>query len=81
MTHNALATFLLLSTVLDCKKSGSIGSIVSTAQAVEELRIASGDFTSPDEELANAIAKVAIGIGCSVLFDEQPGANASQLFG
>ena len=31
-----------------------------------------GDFVTSDDEMANAIARVAINMGCTVVFDEQP---------
>jgi hypothetical protein len=45
------------------------------AKAVEELRVLTGDFVSPDEAVANALSAVALRRGCAVLFDEQPGAD------
>ena len=51
------------------------GLLLSTAKAVEEFRILSGDFVTPDEEVADEISKVACNMGCSVVFDEQAGAD------
>jgi hypothetical protein len=51
------------------------GLLLSTAKAVEELRILSGDFVTPDEEMADEISRVAVKMGCAVVFDEQPGAD------
>ena len=75
MKPENIDTCQLVGTVLACRQSELAGSLVSTAQAVEELRIMSGDFTTSDEELANAITEVALGMGCAVILDEQPGAN------
>jgi hypothetical protein len=47
--------------------------LVSTARAVEELRIRTGDFVSTDEELTNAISVVALADGYAVLLDEAVG--------
>ncbi len=35
----------------------------------------SGDFVTSDEEMANAVSQAAVGLGCSVVFDEQAGAD------
>jgi hypothetical protein len=43
--------------------------LVSSAQAVEELRIRTGDFVSTDEELTSAVATAALAGGCAVLLD------------
>jgi hypothetical protein len=51
------------------------GLLLSTAKAVEELRILTGDFVTPDEEMADEISEVAVRMGCAVVFDEQPGAD------
>ncbi|WP_245426867.1 hypothetical protein [Mesorhizobium sp. YM1C-6-2] len=51
------------------------GLLLSTAKAVEELRILTGDFVTSDEEMADEISKVAVGMGCAVVFDEQAGAD------
>jgi hypothetical protein len=51
------------------------GLLLSTSKAVEELRILTGDFVTPDEEMADEISKVAIRMGCAVVFDELPGAD------
>lgn len=53
----------------------SAGLLLSTAKAVEELRILTGDFVTPDEEMADEISQVAVRMGCAVVFDEQPGAD------
>jgi hypothetical protein len=58
-----------------CARRTSIGSLISTAHAVEELRVLSGDFVATDEDMANAISKAAIGLGCAIVFDERPGAE------
>jgi hypothetical protein len=51
------------------------GLLLSTSKAVEELRILTGDFETPDEEMADEISKVAVKMGCAVVFDEQAGAD------
>jgi hypothetical protein len=61
--------------VRTCAHDAATGKVVSTAQAVEELRIMTGDFVSSDRELANAISATAIGMGCAVILDEQAGAG------
>jgi hypothetical protein len=58
-----------------CARGNSSGSLISTSQAVEELRVLSGDFVATDEDMANEISKVAVGLGCSVVFDERAGAD------
>lgn len=55
------------------------GLLLSTAKAVEELRILTGDFVTPDEEMADEISEVAVKMGCAVVFDEQPGADTLAL--
>lgn len=66
----------LEATVRNCAHACSGGRLVSTARAVEELRIRTGDFVSTDEELASAISAAAIELGCAVLLDEAPGAGS-----
>ena len=51
------------------------GLLLSTSKAVEELRILTGDFVTPDEEMADEISKIAVKMGCAVVFDEQAGAD------
>ncbi|AZO47933.1 MAG: hypothetical protein EOS58_18435 [Mesorhizobium sp.] len=58
-----------------CVTGRAAGRLVSMARAVEELRVLTGDFISPDEMVANELSAVALERGCSVLFDEQPGAD------
>ncbi|CAN7660542.1 MULTISPECIES: hypothetical protein [Mesorhizobium] len=58
-----------------CTTDRAAGRLVSMARAVEELRVLTGDFVSPDETVANALSAVALERGCAVLFDEQPGAD------
>jgi hypothetical protein len=65
----------LVSVVDACASDRVAGHCVSMAKAVEELRVLTGDFVSPDEAVANALSAVALGRGCAVLFDEQPGAD------
>jgi hypothetical protein len=65
----------LMSVVKGCTHSRSAGSLLSTSKAIEELRVISGDFVTSDEEMADAISRVAIAMGCTVVFDEQPGAD------
>lgn len=55
------------------------GLLLSTAKAVEELRILTGDFVTSDEEMADEISEVAVKMGCAVVFDEQPGADTLAL--
>lgn len=65
----------LLYVVEACKHDRSVGNFVSMAESVEELRVLTGDFVSSDDAVANALATVALARGCSVLFDEQAGAE------
>lgn len=61
----------LLCVVEACKRDRVVGSFVSMAESVEELRVLTGDFVSSDDLMANALSTVAIARGCSVLFDEK----------
>ena len=65
----------LVLTVDACASDRAAGHVVSMAKAVEELRVLTGDFVSPDEAVANALSAVAVQRGCAVLFDEQAGAD------
>ena len=65
----------LLCVVEACKRDRAVGYFVSMAEGVEELRVLTGDFVSPDDAVANALSKVALARGCSVLFDERAGAE------
>ncbi|WP_095082249.1 hypothetical protein [Mesorhizobium sophorae] len=65
----------LLCVVEACKHERSVGNFVSMAEGVEELRVLTGDFVSSDDVVANALATVALARGCSVVFDEQAGAE------
>ncbi|AZN98764.1 hypothetical protein EJ066_17245 [Mesorhizobium sp. M9A.F.Ca.ET.002.03.1.2] len=65
----------LVSVINACTSGRAAGRLVSMAKAVEELRVLTGDFISPDETVANALSTVALERGCSILFDEQPGAD------
>jgi hypothetical protein len=65
----------LIAVVKACAHSRSAGSLLSTSKAIEELRIRSGDFVTPDEEMAAAIFKTAILLGCTIVFDERVGAD------
>ena len=65
----------LVSVVNACATGRAAGRLVSMAKAVEEWRVLTGDFISPDEIVANALSPVALERGCAVLFDEQPGAD------
>ena len=65
----------LLYVVEACKHDRVVGNFVSMAEGVEELRVLTGDFVSSDEVMANALSTVALARGCSVLFDEQAGAE------
>lgn len=51
------------------------GLLLSTSKAIEEFRILTGDFVTPDEEMAVELSKVAFRMGCAVVFDEQAGAD------
>ena len=55
------------------------GLLLSTSKAVEELRVLTGDFVTSDEEMADEISRVAVKMGCTVVFDEQPGADTLSL--
>lgn len=55
------------------------GLLLSTAKAVEELRILTGDFVTSDEEMADEISEIAVKMGCAVVFDEQAGADTLPL--
>jgi len=50
--------------------------LVSTARAVEELRIRTGDFVSTDEQLANAVSVAALADGYALLLDEAVGPDS-----
>ncbi|BAV47497.1 hypothetical protein MLTONO_2594 [Mesorhizobium loti] len=65
----------LLYVVEACRHDRVVGNFVSMAEGVEELRVLTGDFVSPDDVVANALSTVALARGCSVLFDEQAGAE------
>ncbi|BCH01237.1 hypothetical protein EFV37_17730 [Mesorhizobium loti] len=65
----------LLYVVEACKHDRVVGNFVSMAEGVEELRVLTGDFVSPDDVVANALSTVALARGCSVVFDEQAGAE------
>jgi hypothetical protein len=67
----------LEATVRSCAHAHSGGRLVSTAHAVEELRIRTGDFVSSDEELTAAVSAMAIELGCAVLLDEAIGPGPS----
>ena len=65
----------LVTVVTACATDRIAGRVVSMAKAVEELRVLTGDFVSPDDALANALSAVALERGYAVLFDEQAGAD------
>jgi hypothetical protein len=65
----------LIAVVKACTHSRCAGSLLSTSKAIEELRIRSGDFVTPDEEMAAGISKAAIVLGCTIVFDERAGAD------
>jgi hypothetical protein len=67
----------LLSAVNACAHIAHGGSLLSTSNAIGKFRMLSGDFVSPDEELAIAISKTAIALGYAVMFDERPGADSA----
>ncbi|MEW9805293.1 hypothetical protein ABUE31_04750 [Mesorhizobium sp. ZMM04-5] len=49
--------------------------LLPTSKAVEELRILTGDFVTPDRDMADELSTVAVKLGCAVVFDEQAGAE------
>jgi threonine dehydratase len=54
------------------------GLISGIATAIKETKpsvLVTGDFVTPDEEMANATSEAAIALGCSVAFDERAGAE------
>jgi hypothetical protein len=65
----------LLSAVNACVTYGE--SLLSTSKAIGKFRMLSGDFVTPDEELANAISQTAIALGYAVMFDERRGADSA----
>lgn len=65
----------LLCVIDACASDRSAGRLVPMSRAVEELRVLTGDFVSSDEDATKALTQVALGRGCAVLFDEQPGAD------
>lgn len=65
----------LLCVVDACASDRAAGRLISMSKAVEELRVLTGDFVSSDEAAANALSQVALECGCTVLFDERPGAD------
>lgn len=69
----------VLRVVRICARGNSSGSLISTSEAVEEFRVLSGDFVATDEDLANEISKVAMGLGYAVVFDERAGAEILKL--
>jgi hypothetical protein len=79
MCHDSLEIIDLISAVQACVRGKSAGMLLSTSQAVEELRVLSGDFVTPDEDMANAVSEVAWTLGCSIVFDEQPGADVLKI--
>jgi hypothetical protein len=79
MSQDSFEIIDLISAVQTCARGKSVGMLVSTSQAVEELRVLSGDFITPDEELANAVSQVALTLGCSIVFDEQAGAEVLKI--
>lgn len=64
-------------TIRTCARKQSGGRVLSVAQAVEELRIRTGDFVNTDKELANLISAAAVAQGCVVLLDEEVGPPAA----
>ncbi|MCA0029478.1 hypothetical protein [Mesorhizobium sp. B263B2A] len=75
LTMHSFEMIDLLCVVEACKRDHAVGNFVSMAEGVEELRVLTGDFVSSDHAVANALSKVALARGCSVLFDEQAGAE------
>ena len=72
MENDRLNMIDIVQAVHRCVHGECAGSLLSTAKAIEQLRMISGDFVTSDDEMANAIARVAIKMGCTVVFDEQP---------
>ena len=60
-----------------CAHFRSGGRVLSTAQAVEELRIRTGDFLNTDKDLADLISSAALARGCVVVLDEADGAGVA----
>jgi hypothetical protein len=60
-----------------CAQYRSGGRVLSTAQAVEELRIRTGDFLNTDKELADLISQAALARGCVVVLDEADDAGVT----
>jgi hypothetical protein len=60
-----------------CAQYRSGGRVLSTAQAVEELRIRTGDFLNTDKELADLISEAALARGCVLVLDEADGAGVA----
>jgi hypothetical protein len=75
MRHVCFEVIDLISAVEKCARAKSAGLLVSTSQAVEELRVMSGDFVTSDEDMANAVSQAATMLGCTVVVDEQAGAD------
>jgi hypothetical protein len=65
----------VLQAIRICARGNSSGMLISTSQAVEALRVLSGDFVATDEDIANEIAKAAVSLGYAVVFDERAGAE------
>ncbi|MCV3241777.1 hypothetical protein [Mesorhizobium sp. ZC-5] len=65
----------VLQVVRICARGGSNRKVISTSQAVEELRVLSGDFVSTDGDMANEILKAAVCLGYAVVLDERAGAD------
>ena len=76
MEDDPLSLIDLEAAVWLCIHDRSAGRLVSTRQAIEELRVMSGDFVTSDEEMARAISTVAIRMGCPIVFDERVGADS-----
>ena len=79
MAHNWVSESLdradLELVVRRCTRDRSMGELMSTSQAVEHLRMLTGDFVTSDERLANTLSMVAVTQGRSVVFDERAGAD------
>jgi hypothetical protein len=67
----------LESTVRTCARFRSGGRVLSTAHAVEELRIRTGDFLNTDRTLADLISATALAQGCAVVLDEEAGPGSA----
>jgi hypothetical protein len=77
MDNSKLDRADLLSAVNACVDIAHWGSLLSTSKAIAKFRRLSGDFVTPDEELAIAISETAISLGYVVMFDERTGTDSA----